>query len=116
LKWLQVVEATAYHIEITGRPVFVRIFDHVHANSHSAAENKIISWIRALVAEALESLDPSAIGIPSQNAAYLTPSQLGKAVLQIWSRTLSGNSLWPMIRQISETFHILGTRDDSTLA
>ena len=80
----------------------------------SAAENQIISWVRALVAESMESLEPSEIGLEAQDVEHLTFSQLGKAVLLIWSRILAGNSLWPLIRQISETFRILATKEEFT--
>lgn len=59
----------------------------------SVAEIQIISWIRALVAECLESLEPCDIGLEARNVDGLTPSRLGKAVLLIWSRGLAGNSL-----------------------
>ena len=81
-------------------------------NASSAAENQIIGWVRALVAECLESLEPCDIGLEGLNAEYLTPLQLGKAVLLIWSRILEGNSLWPLIRQISEIFRILATKEE----
>jgi hypothetical protein len=83
-------------------------------NISSVAENQIISWIRALVAECLESLELCDIGLEHRNVEHLTPSQLGKTVLLIWSRILAGNSLWPLIRHISETFRILATKEEFT--
>jgi hypothetical protein len=83
-------------------------------NKYSVAENQIISWVRALVEECLESLEPCDVGLEERNVEQVTPSQLGKAVLLIWSRILAGNSLWPMIRQISETFRILVTEERFT--
>lgn len=74
----------------------------------------MISWVRTLVAECLESLEPCDIGLEDRDVEHFTPSQLGKAVLLIWSRILAGNSLWPLIRHISETFRILATEDDFT--
>jgi hypothetical protein len=81
-----------------------------------AAERHVICWIRALVKEALESLEPSALGLGNDNVETLSPSQLGTVVLHIWARTLSGNSLWPFIRQISNTFEILARRNATTTA
>jgi hypothetical protein len=72
-----------------------------------AAERHVISWIRALVEEALESLEPSALGLHDDNVESLSASQLGTVVLHILARTLSGNSWWPVIRQTSKTFDIL---------
>ena len=83
---------------------------------YSVAEHQIISWVRTLVAECLESLEPCDIGLEARNVDNATPSQLGKAVLLIWSRILAGNSLWPLIRHISETFSILATKEEFTHA
>lgn len=81
-----------------------------------AAERHVICWIRALVKEALESLEPSALGLDDENVEALSATQLGKAILHIWARTLSGNSLWPFIRQISNTFDILARQKAATKA
>jgi hypothetical protein len=79
-----------------------------------AAERHVICWIRALTKEALESLEPSALGLDNDNVETLSTSQLGTVVLHIWARTLSGNSLWPFIRQISNTFEILARQSAAT--
>jgi len=81
-----------------------------------AAESHIICWIRALVNEALESLEPSALGLEDDIVETLTASQLGTAVLHIWARTLSGNALWPFIRQISSALDILARQTIPTTA
>lgn len=111
-KWLGEIEATSKEVQITGESMLTsRCEVQLCDNVSSVAENQIISWVRALVAECLESLEPCDIGLEDRNVEHLTPSQLGKAVLLIWSRILAGNSLWPLIRQISETFHILATKE-----
>jgi hypothetical protein len=84
--------------------------------SMPAAEKHVICWIRALVKEALESLEPSVLGLHDDNIETLSASQLGVVVLHIWARTLSGNSLWPFIRQISETFDILARQTAAGMA
>lgn len=81
-----------------------------------AAERHVICWIRALVKEALESLEPSTLALVDDNVETLSASRLGTAVLHIWARTLSGNSLWPVIRQISNAFDILARQNTATAA
>lgn len=55
-------------------------------------------------------MDPSALNLGDTNVEELSYSQLGIAVLRIWSRILSGNLMWPVIRHISHAFEILAQR------
>jgi hypothetical protein len=114
-KWLGEIEATSKETQITGKsPMRSCVESPLYGNVSSVAESQIISWVRALVAECLESLEPCDTGLQDRNVEHLTASQLGKAVLLIWSRILAGNSLWPLIRQINETFRILATKEEFT--
>lgn len=97
---------------ITGKSLSALRQKSIGDNISSVAENQIISWVRALAVECLESLEPCDIGLETRNVDHLSPSQLGKTVLLVWSRVLAGNSLWPLIRHISETFRILATKEE----
>lgn len=79
----------------------------VVAEIQTAAELHVITWIKDLVAEALESVEPHEIGLPNSDVDSLNPSQLGVAVLSIWARIFSENLMWPVIRHVSKTFELL---------
>jgi hypothetical protein len=120
-KWLQRVELESDRNDLARKPlahkrlVMPRMITTL-LTPMIAAERHVICWIRALVKEALESLEPSALGLDNDDVNNLSASQLGMVVLHIWARTLSGNSLWPFIRQISNTFDILARQSVSTTA
>lgn len=110
-KWLQQVDATSNEAEITGQSAAHPCGQkRLIADPNLATESQIIRWVRSLVIESLESLEPSEIGLVNEDVESLLPAQLGRIVLHLWSRILLGNSLWPLITQIGETFRILASQ------
>jgi len=109
-QWLHSIEDDAGQSEITSKCALATRLSPP-AKVSQAAEKRILCWIRALVREALESVDRGDLGLSKENIEHASASRLGSAVLLIWSRVLSGNAMWPVIGHISNACALLAKCD-----
>lgn len=73
-------------------------------------ESRVVEWLRCLIVETSETVDMVALGFPNLRVHEWSLQRISIAVLKIWSRVLSANSLWPIISIIGFSLEILATR------
>lgn len=70
----------------------------------SIKETRIIAWIRTLIVEALQTVEPAELALhDGVNVQQLPTTALGVAILKIWAKTFSGNNMWPIIELVAKS-------------
>ena len=100
-KWLDVTHKSIATAPLTGQ------YERFHNDVALAEippllvdENRVVDWLRSLIIETHETVDLIMLGFRDADVHKWTLHQIGVAVLKIWARVLSANSLWPVISKI----------------